>query len=67
MIQNRVYRLRQPAEIEHGLNFKGGEEFHIVSDMVYMQGHPLPPELQNFIYTWIIQNPKLFIDDTRQF
>jgi len=49
------------------MNFKGGEEFHIVTDVVYMQGHPLPPEMQNMFYEWITKNPTLFIDDTRQF
>lgn len=67
MIQNKVYRLKNPIEIEHGLTFKGGEEFHIVSDVVYMQGHLVPPNLQIFMYNWIIKNPRLFIDDTRQF
>lgn len=67
MILNRVYRLKQKQQLDHGLEFPMGEEFHIVSDVVYMQGHPLPPELQNYMYEWITNNPKLFVDDTRQF
>jgi hypothetical protein len=49
------------------MTFKGGEEFHIVMDVVYMQGHMLPPEMQNMFYDWLTKNPKLFVDDTRQF
>ena len=68
MIQNQVYRLKHPQkDLQYGLTFKGGEEFHIVMDVVYMQGNMLPPELQEFMYGWITGNSKLFIDDTRQF
>lgn len=67
MIQNRVYRLKQPFTLMKDMTFKGGEEFHIVTDVVYMQGHMVPPEMQDMFYNWIVKNPKLFIDDTRQF
>lgn len=67
MIQNKVYRLRNDADLDHGLSFNGGEEFHIVIDVVYMKGFLVPPDLQNYIYNWIISNPRLFIDDTRNF
>jgi len=67
MIQNKVYRLKQPFTLMKDMHFKGGEEFHIVTDVVYMQGHMLPPEMQNMFYNWLTKNPKLFIDDTRQF
>lgn len=69
MIQNKVYRLRNPYKFKDikGLEFKGGEEFHIVMDVVYMHGAMLPPEMQNMFYNWITKNPKLFVDDTRQF
>jgi len=50
-----------------GMNFKSGEEFHIVNDVVYMQGAMLPPEMQDIFYNWITKNPTLFIDDTRNF
>lgn len=67
MIQNKVYRLKQPFTLMKDMSFKGGEEFHIVMDVVYMQGHMLPPEMQNMFYEWLTKNPKLFVDDTRQF
>jgi len=50
-----------------GMNFKSGDEFHIVNDVVYMQGAMLPPEMQDMFYNWITKNPALFIDDTRNF
>lgn len=69
MIQNKVYRLKHPQKFDQvdGIEFKGGEEFHIVMDVVYMQGAMLPPEMQDMFYNWITKNPKLFVDDTRQF
>ena len=67
MIQNKVYRLKQPTSLAAGMDFKGGEEFHIVTDVVYMRGAMLPPEMQDMFYNWITKNPKLFVDDTRQF
>lgn len=67
MIQNKVYRLRNPHTLAKGMDFKGGEEFHIVTDVVYMNGAMLPPEMQDMFYNWITTNSKLFIDDTRNF
>lgn len=67
MIQNRVYRLKQPFTLMKDMSFKSGEEFHIVTDVVYMQGYMVPPEMQDMFYNWIVKNPKLFVDDTRQF
>ena len=67
MIQNKVYRLKLPHNLMAGMNFKSGEEFHIVNDVVYMQGAMLPPEMQDIFYNWITNNPTLFIDDTRNF
>jgi len=67
MIQNAIYRLKNPCTLVEGMNFKGGEEFHIVTDVVYMQGAMLPPEMQNMFYEWITKNPKLFIGDNRNF
>ena len=65
MIQNKVYILKEPIQLDHGLSFNGGGEFHIVNDVVYMQGHMLPPDLQNYFYNWLEKNPKLFRVDTR--
>ena len=67
MINNIVYRLKQPYTLMDGMDFKGGEEFHIVRDVVYMQGAMLPPNMQDMFYNWITKNPKLFVEDTRNF
>ena len=47
------------------LQFKLGEEFHIVADVLYRQGHL--SMIQKPIIDWIEANPTLFVDDTRQF
>jgi len=65
MIQSKIYILKNAVELDQGLSFNGGEEFHIVSDVVYMQGHMLPPDMQDYFYNWITKNPKLFRMDVR--
>ena len=47
------------------LLLKAKQEIEIVMDVVYMSGHPLPPNLQPIFYNWITGNPKLFDDVTR--
>lgn len=58
------YTLKLPNQ-KLEFDFKGGQEFHIVSDVVYMSGYPVPIELQHIMMNWIMQNPNLFVDDTR--
>lgn len=53
--------LPQPME------FKSGDEFHIVGDVVYMKGFPLPPAMQPILFNWIDSNIHKFVNDTRQF
>lgn len=65
MIQNKVYKLKKDTTLQDGLTFKMGAEFHIVMDVVYMNGAMLPPNMQPLFYNWITKNPTLFIDDTR--
>lgn len=67
MITNKVYRLLKEANLPHGLVFAAAQEIEIVMDMVYINGYPLPPEFQALVYNWIQDNPKLFLDDTRNF
>ena len=69
---NKVFRLVKPMTINfkgipEPLVFKLGEEFHIVADVLYMNGFPLPAPFQKPIIDWIEGNPRLFVDDTRQF
>ena len=69
---NKVFRLRKAMEVSfpnipQPLQFKLGEEFHIVADVLYMNGFPLAAPFQQPIINWIESNPRLFVDDTRQF
>lgn len=70
-ISNIVYRLKHDNTVEiassQPLIFKGGAEFHIVADVIYMGGYPLPIGLQNFLINWVTSNPNLFVQDTRIF
>ena len=67
MIQNKVYRLLETSQLTPELKLDKGTELEIVMDVVYMGGYMLPPSLQPLLYNWIINNPKLFKDDTRKF
>lgn len=69
---NKVFRLKYAeavklAGLPEALNFKSGEEFHIVADVVYMNGFILPPGMQSVVFNWIDSNQNKFVDDTRQF
>ena len=60
MISNKIMLLKDDANPTSKLAFKKGMEFHIVMDVVYMQGFPLPPSLQGTMYSWLEDNPELF-------
>jgi hypothetical protein len=68
-IVDRVFRLKNnfDLKIPNGdtINLKGGSELHIVTDVLYMNGYPLPIGLQDYMINWIINNPNLFINDNR--
>lgn len=71
-IENRVYRLKHGKKtnisgINETLDFKDGQEFHIVADVVYMGGFPLPGGMQKPFIEWILKNKNLFVEDTRHF
>ena len=60
MIANKILVLKQDSKLQNGLEFKAGTEFHIVMDVVYMEGFPLPMGVQSTIINWLSNNPKLF-------
>jgi hypothetical protein len=63
MIKDKLVKLKQAHTIagDHGLpEMPANTEFHIVNDMVYMNGHPLPPTIEPVFYKWIEENPSLF-------
>ena len=67
---NKVFRLKKAMvvtlkDVPQPLPFALGEEFHIVADVLYMRG--FRAMFQKPIIDWIEANPKLFVDDTRQF
>ncbi len=66
MIQDRVYKLKKDHRVPNGVNFKRGQEFSIVTDVVYMEGYPLAPELQAGALYWITNNLTLFTDVTKE-
>ena len=65
MITNRVYRLKQAAEVAQGMPLKANQEIEIVTDVVYINGNMVPPNLQGLFYSFIIDNPSLFEDVTK--
>ena len=66
MIVRKVYRLKADAEVGQGMPLKIGQELEIVTDVVYVNGNMVPPDLQLLFYSFIINNPTLVEDVTRQ-
>jgi hypothetical protein len=60
MISNKILVLKKDSKLKNGLEFKKGTELHIVMDVVYMQGFPLPQGLQATIMSWLDNNKALF-------
>jgi len=65
MITNRVYKLKADAEVGKDMKLPAGQELEIVTDVVYVNGYMVPPDLQGTFYNWIINNPNLFDDVTK--
>jgi len=67
MLKNGVYVLQEDVTVVKDLRFEKNQEFEVVSEVVYMGGFPLPPDLQRVIITWMANNLKLFKTDNRNF
>lgn len=65
MITNKVFRFLQGITLPNGVKFEAGQEIEVVMDVVYVQGYPLPQYMQSTVLSFILQNPSLFRDDTR--
>lgn len=65
MIKNKVFKLKKDTEVAKGMPLQAGQEIEIVMDVVYVNGHMVPPEVQPLFYNWIKNNPSLFDDVTR--
>lgn len=66
MITNKVFRATKDVVAPFEIKIKKGDELEVVNDVVYMGGYPLPPNLQQKIYDWLVISPD-FKDDTRKF
>lgn len=67
MQEEKVLKLKEEIEFKelNNLKFNKNQEFEVVNRVVYIGGYMLPPEMQNFILTWIENNPNSFEDVTR--
>lgn len=65
MIKNTVFKLLKKTTLQNGVILPEGQEIEVVMDVVYMQGYPIPPNMQALVLNWIKTNPNLFADVTR--
>lgn len=65
MITNKVFRLKSATEVAPGMPLQAGQELEIVTDVVYVNGNMVPPDMQSLFYNWLIDNPTLFDDVTK--
>lgn len=65
MIQSKVFKLLKKTTLQNGVTLPEGQELEVVMDVVYMQGYPIPPNMQALVLNWIKANPNLFTDVTR--
>lgn len=65
MIKNKVYRLKEAAEVVPNMSLPSGQEIEVVMGVVYVNGNMVPPMYQGLFINWIQNNPTLFEDDTR--
>lgn len=65
MIQSKVFKLKKDVEVGKDMPLKMGQEIEVVLDVIYINGYPLPPELQDLFYNFVMDNPLLFDDATK--
>jgi len=69
-ITQKILILKKDVELIKDLTLSAGTEIEIVSDVVYIKGYPVPPEMQNIFFNWILKNMNdnsLFKEDFRRF
>lgn len=66
MIKDKILVLKEDVSITNNLKFDANTEFHIVMDVVYMQGYPLAPSFQPMMMNWLTNNDSLFKEIFRQ-
>ncbi len=55
-MKNGVYKLKQDSTLPNSLTFKKGQEFEIISGVLYMGGFPVDFRAQNTILKWMESN-----------
>lgn len=66
MIINKVFRLLKNVTLDNGIKLSENQEFEVVMNVVYMEGYPVPPNMQQFMLKWILSDPNLFADVTKK-
>jgi hypothetical protein len=66
MIQNKVYRLKEAVEVAKNMPLPAGQEVEIVMDVVYVNGHPVPPTMQKLFLDYVTNNESKFDDVTKK-
>lgn len=64
-IKNKVYKLKKATEVAKNMPLPAGQEIEIVMDVVYINGHMVPPDMQELFYGWLLKNPDLFDNVTK--
>jgi hypothetical protein len=69
MIKNGVYILKQDTSPIKDVNFKANQEIEVVGNVIYVNGFPLPFEMQETLNNWIKEGliQGIFINDTRNY
>jgi hypothetical protein len=57
--------LKQATDVAKNMPLPAGQEIEIVMDVVYINGNMVPPQMQSMFYIWIVNNPTLFDDVTK--
>lgn len=65
MIVNKVYSAKKDVQITKDISLPNGQEVEIVNDVVYVNGHPVPPAFQKLFLDYIVNNQSLFDDVTK--
>ena len=68
MIKDGVYRLKENASPIKDVDFPKGKELEVVGNVIYIDGHPLPFNMQESFNSWMKVGMKdgLFLNDTRR-
>lgn len=64
MIKNKVLKLKKDTYLTNEIFLPKNQELEIVMDVIYINGHMVPPNMQDFFYGWIKNNNELFDDVT---